>query len=87
MKMPKEKPNARVRIPRGSKVKAKGYQDLGPDKAITVVLKGRLKGFQDGDEPWDPGKSFHMELSSVQITGPRTKVTLDDAMKKAERRV
>lgn len=86
-KMPKEKPQASVRIPKGSKVKPQGFSELGPDKEVTVVLKGTVTGWDDNSEIWDLGKSFRMNLSSCRIEGPGVKVSLNDAVKSARRKV
>ena len=87
MKQPKEKPRANIRVPKGAKVKMEGFSDLGPDKDITVILKGRVAGFSDNPDMWDPGRSFNLDMTSCRIVAPGVKVTLSDAMKKAERRV
>ena len=59
-----------------------GFSNLGPGKPATIILKGKVKNFSDGDE-WDKSKRFTLDMTSCEIVAPVSEVTMDDALKAA----
>lgn len=68
-----------------SPVQPQGFEGLGFDEAVTVVLKGKVNRI--GISPWDKGKELALELESCEITKPaKTAVTsLDEALSSARK--
>jgi len=86
-KMPKEKPRLYLRFPKGAKVQPKGFEAVSVGDPVTVAVKGKITELRDTSDDWDPGKSFGLLITSCQIIGPGKKVTVDDAMKSAQKKV
>lgn len=59
-----------------------GFSAVGPDKNVTVIMKGKIKSFSTGDE-WEKGLRFTINMSSCEILAPDTEVTMDAAIKAA----
>lgn len=83
----KEKASARLSFPKDGKVKPKGYLNINPEEDITVILKGKVKGFHSAEDIWDTSKSFNIHLTTCEIIGPEKKVTLSDAVESAKTKV
>jgi hypothetical protein len=68
-----------------SKVQPKGYDGLGIDEEVTVVLKGRVLSL--GVNRWEKGKRFEIEIGSCDIVKkpqPKAEISLADAVKEAD---
>ena len=84
---PKPKASMDVHVPKECKAEIKGFKDISVDDDATIVIKGRVSEIRDRSEQWDSGKHICMEPSSVKIYGPDKKVTMDDAIEKAKKKV
>ena len=87
MKEPKEKPSIDLRFPKGSKVQPKGFDGLGVDQKVTVIIKGTVKRVEDSASEWDPGKSCRVHIDACQILGKEKKVSITDAIEASKRKV
>ena len=86
-KMPKEKPRLHLRFPKGAKVQPKGFESVSVGDTVIVAVKGKITELRDTSDDWDPGKSFGLLMTSCKIQGPGKKVSVDDAVKSAQRKV
>ena len=85
--MPKQKARMDVYVPKECKAEISGFKDVGVDDDITIIVKGRVSELRDRADDWDSGKHICMEPSSVKIYGPDKKVTMEDAIEKAKKKV
>jgi len=69
------------------KVKPKGFNDIGINDDVTVIVKGKIDSMSDKPDSWDKGKRFEMDIKSCEIVPKATKVTLENALKDAEKKV
>ncbi|OPY17006.1 MAG: hypothetical protein A4E74_01539 [Syntrophus sp. PtaB.Bin075] len=66
------------------KLQPAGFDALGPDKVVTVIIKGKTKSFSSGDE-WDKSKRLTLEPDSIKILTDEAKdVSLSAALKAAD---
>lgn len=73
---------ARFHFEEKGKVQPQGYDGLGINTEVTVILKGRIA--QIGSPSWEKGKGFELEISSCEISAPAAgKMTLSDALDEA----
>jgi len=87
MKEYKEKPSVSFNFGEKDKVQPKGFENVNINENVTVIAKGRVKSISDKNDQWDKGKRFSIELESFKIVPPEKKVTLDDAIKDAQKKV
>lgn len=89
-KEPKEPPTVNIRVPKGAGVTVKGFDSLTVGQEATVVLKGSVTQLRHNPKSpydWENGKGIELTLSSCECTGPAKPVSMDDALKSAQRRV
>lgn len=75
------------RFGKDSKVQPLGLDGLSLESDITVILKGKLTSFSNG-EPYDGGnKRFSVKASSCEIEKPKKskETTMDDAIEEANK--
>jgi len=41
----------------------------------------------ENTDKWDPGKRFSLDIASCEVIGPEKKVSLDDAIQDAKKKV
>ena len=87
IEMPKPKASADVRVPKECKCDITGFKDVSVDDEATIVIKGRISELRDRSSDWDNGKHLCIEPSSVKIYGPGKKMTMEDAIEKAKKKV
>jgi hypothetical protein len=66
------------------KLQPAGFGNLGPDKPVTVIIKGKTKSFSSGDE-WDKSKRLSVDPESIEIItqAETSEVSMDAAIKAA----
>jgi len=69
------------------KVKPRGFNDIGINDDVTVIVTGKIDSMSDKPDSWDKGKRFEMEIKSCQIVPKATKVSLDDALQDAKKKI
>ncbi len=65
------------------KVQPKGYEGLGIDQDVTVILKGKVTRL--GTSSWEGGKGFEIEIAACEITAPAGESSLDGALAAADK--
>lgn len=88
MKQPKEKPRVRLEFPKDGKVQPKGFDGVGVNDQVTVVLKGTIKEVSENAESWNPGKQMLLHVTACEIKGQaQGPVSLDAAIKAGQAKV
>jgi hypothetical protein len=81
IKEPKEHAKCNLNIPSGSKVKLDGFNRVGVNDKVRMLVTGTVKEIADSAEEWSPGKRMTIHVTKCKVTGPQKKTTIDDAIK------
>lgn len=65
------------------KVQPDGYDGLGINDEVTVILKGSVRSL--GVSSWEKGKRIEVELASCEIVKPATPAGIEGAIQAAEK--
>lgn len=84
---PKEHAKCNLNIPSDSKVKLDGFNRVGVNDKVRMVVTGTVKEIADSAEEWSPGKRMTIHITKCKVTGPSKETTIDDALKASVDRV
>jgi len=77
----KEYANCNLVLPAESKVKIDGFNGVGVNDKVSMVVTGTIKEIADNAEDWNPGKRMTIRITKGRIQGPEKKISIDDALK------
>lgn len=78
--VPKEEPKCNLMLPTDSKVKLDGFNGIGVNDKVRLMVTGTVKALSDSAEEWSPGKQVTINVTKCKITGPRKETTINDAL-------
>ncbi len=77
----KEYAKCNLDLPSGSEVKISGFNSIGVNDKITMVVTGTVREISENADEWDPGKHMRIRIKKCKIEGPAKKTSIDDALK------
>jgi len=77
----KEYAECRLQLPTESKVKLDGFNGLGVNDKVSLVVTGTVKNISDNAEEWNPSKQVMIRIKKCKIQGPAKKTSINDALK------
>ena len=77
----KEYANCDLNLPAETKVKIEGFNGVGVNDKVSVVVTGTIKEISDNAEEWNPGKRMRIRIKKCKIQGPEKKTSIADALK------
>ena len=83
----KEPAKVNLHLPKEAKVKVDGFNSVGVNDKVRLVVTGTVKEISDSAEEWSPGKRMTIHVSGCKITGPEKKVSMDEALKASAMRM
>ena len=79
----KEYAKCNLMFPSDSKVKADGFNHVGVNDEVHIIVIGKIKEISDSVEEWSPGKRMTIRMDRCKIKGPDKEMSIDDALEAA----
>ena len=76
----KEYAKCNLTFPSESKVKADGFNAIGVNDEVRILVVGKVKEISDSAEEWSPGKRITIRMDRCKMKGPDKDTSIDDAL-------
>lgn len=66
-KKKKDPPMLSLNFPKGGDVQPNGFNRIGIDRKVRVIIEGTIKSLAKDEYEWDEGKRLSMKISKCKI--------------------
>ena len=80
----KEYPKCELRFLKEGKLSPSGFNSVGVNDEVTLIITGTVKEIADSAEEWNPGKRLTVKMNKCNIKIPVKKKSMSDALEETK---